>query len=92
MSNCINNIFNNEDFKLKLNKNDIRNHNYKESPWIFINNNIYSLNNNNFELLTLFKDHFGKDVKKFLLNNFNNKQRIIILNKLKNRKIGSLIK
>ena len=30
MSNSINNIFNNEDFKLKLNKNDINNHNYKE--------------------------------------------------------------
>lgn len=85
---CMNNLFTNEDFKSKIKKTDIKKHNNKENAWITINNNVYSLKNNDFELLELFKDFYGKDVKNYLLENFNNKERILLLNQLNKRKIG----
>jgi hypothetical protein len=85
---CVNNLFNNEDYKSNITKNDIQSHNNDESPWIILNKVVYSLKNNDKELLNLFKNYYGKDVKNFLLNNFNNKQRILLLKKLYKRKIG----
>jgi|SaaInlStandDraft_7_1057024.scaffolds.fasta_scaffold45716_4 cytochrome b involved in lipid metabolism len=85
---CVNNLFNNEDYKSKITKKDINLHNNDESPWIILNDIVYSLKNNDKELLNLFKNYYGKDVKIFLLNNFNNKQRILLLKKLYKRKIG----
>ena len=87
-NNCIHNIFNKEDLKIPFNKENINNHNNSESPWIILNNIVYSIKNDDNELLTIFKDYYGKDVKKYLLENFNNKDRILLLNKLNNRKIG----
>ena len=85
---CIHNIFSDEDYKSPLNKENIKYHSNIDNPWILLNNNVYSIKNDDNELLEIFKDYYGKDVKKYLLDNFNNKERILLLNKLKYRKIG----
>ena len=90
LNNCVNNLFNNEDFKSKIKKKDIINHNSSENAWILLNNNVYSIKNDDIKLLNIFKDYYAKDVKEYLLNNFSNKERIIILDDLKKRKIGML--
>ena len=43
-------------------------------------------------LLDLFKDFYGKDVKDLINNNTDLKQKIIILELLKKRQIGIMIK
>ena len=88
---CVNHLFINEDIKSKIKKKDIHKHSSKESPWILIDNYVYSIGNKDKELLDLFTHFYGKDVKHFLLNQFNNNERILILEKLKKRKIGIII-
>ena len=93
ISNCVNNIFVDYDYNNnKININTFLNHDNNDNAWISIDKNIYSISKNDNCLLEIFKYHYGKDVKKYLLNNeiFSNKNRIIILDKLKNRKIGYL--
>ena len=85
---CVNDIFQKEDFKNIIKKNDIKNHNHIENAWITLDNNVYSIKNNDDDLLNIFKDFYGKDIKKYLLENFDNKERILLLEKLKKRKIG----
>ena len=86
---CLTNIFNNEDFKSSsIHNNDIKKHKNMDNAWILINKNVYSIKNDDNELLKIFKNYYGKDVKNYLLENFNNKERILLLNKLKYRKIG----
>ncbi len=85
---CINDIFQNEDLKNIIKSTDIKNHNNIENAWITLNNNVYSIKNNDDNLLNIFKDFYGKDIKKYLLENFDNKERILLLEKLKKRKIG----
>lgn len=87
---CTNNLFKDEDYKSTITKNDINNHSNNESPWIILNNVVYSLKNNDNELLQLFNNYYGKDIKDFLLTNFNNKQRILLLKQLHKRKIGTI--
>lgn len=90
LSQCMNDLFTGEDFKSKLDKKDISFHNNKENAWITIDNNVYSLKNDDLKLLEIFKDYYGKDVKEFLLNNFENKERILLLNSINKRKIGKI--
>lgn len=87
---CLNDLFKNDDLKSKMNINDIKIHNNKENAWITLNNKVYSLKNNDFYLLEIFKEYYGTDVKDYLINNFNNKERILIINELKKRIIGKL--
>jgi hypothetical protein len=88
LNKCIHNLFSDEDLKSPLNKENIKYHRNIENPWILLNNNVYSIKNDDNELLEIFKDYYAKDIKKYLLENFNNKERILLLNKLKDRKIG----
>ena len=90
MFSCMNNLFKDEDYKSKINKKDILYHNTIDNAWILIDKNVYSLENKDKDLLFLFQDYYGKDVKQFIKNNFNNKEIILILDKLKKRKIGSI--
>lgn len=85
---CLNNLFTNEDFKSNIKKKDIKNHSDKENAWIILNNNVYSLKNSDITLLELFKNYYGKDIKNYLLETFDNKNRILILDQLNKRKIG----
>ena len=88
MFSCVSNLFKDEDYKSKINIKDIQYHNTYENAWILIDKNVYSLENKDNKLLKIFQDYYGKDVKYFIQNNFNNKEIIIILEKLKKRKIG----
>jgi hypothetical protein len=94
MANSLNNIFNNYDFNnIPINKNIFEKHSNKENAWISINNNVYSIQQDDTILLELFKDYYGKDVKNFILSSIlfkDMKKRILILEKLKERKIGYL--
>ena len=87
---CLNDLFKNDDLKSKMNIKEIKIHNNKENAWITLNNKVYSLKNNDFYLLEIFKEYYGSDVKDYLINNFNNKERILIINELKKRIIGKL--
>lgn len=87
---CFNNLFQETDFKNKINHKNIKKHCSEENAWIIINDKIYSLKNNDKYLLLLFKDNYGKDVTNHLKENYSNKEIIIILEKLKIRKIGIL--
>ena len=90
LNNCIHTIFTNEDLTTTFNKEKLNKHNNIENAWIILNNVVYSIKNNDNELLKKFKNYYGKDVKKYLLENFNNKERILLLNKLYKRKIGNI--
>ena len=85
---CINDIFQKEDFKNIIKKKDIKYHNNIDNVWITLNNNVYSIKNDDDNLLKIFENYYGKDVKKYLLENFDNKERILLLEKLNKRKIG----
>lgn len=85
---CVNDIFQKEDFKNIIKKTDLKNHNNIDNAWITLDNNVYSIKNNDNDLLKLFKNYYGKDIKQYLLEKFNNKERILLLEKLNKRKIG----
>lgn len=87
---CMNNLFTNEDFKSNIKLKDIKKHNTIDNAWVILNNSVYSLKNNDFKLLELFKDYYTKDIKHYLLENFNNKDRILIISELNKRKIGKI--
>jgi hypothetical protein len=93
---CIDTIFKGSDYNnIPIKKNLLKIHNEKDNAWISIDDNIYSIRKDDKILLKLFKNFYGKDVKNYILHDtiFNNiKFKIIILDKLKKRKIGHLIK
>jgi len=73
----------------------LKQHNNKENAWISIDNDVYSIRKDDNFLLELFKDYYGKDVKNLIYD--SNlfpvlKEKLQILDKLKSRKIGFLIK
>lgn len=88
ITSCFNNLFQEADFKNKINFKNIKKHSTEENAWIILNNNIYSLKNNDKYLLFLFKDYYGKDVTYYVKNNFTNKDIIKIIDRLKIRQIG----
>lgn len=92
---CVDNIFKGYDYNnVPIKINIFKMHNKKDNVWISIDNMVYSISKNDNELLNIFKNFYGRDVKNFILNNeiFKNiKKRILILEKLKKRKIGFLL-
>jgi hypothetical protein len=92
---CVDTIFKGYNYNnIPIKKKNLKIHNKKDNAWIAIDNNIYSIRNDDKILLKLFKNFYGKNVKDFILNDniFNNtKFKILILEKLKKRKIGYLI-
>jgi hypothetical protein len=92
---CVDNIFINYDYNNIPIKNELlKNHNTKENAWIAIDKNVYSIRKDDYLLLDIFKNLYGKNVKNFINNNSifsNQKEKILLLEKLKKRKIGFLI-
>ena len=89
MISCIQNIFKDSDYNNNIIKKHIFiKHNKKENAWIKIDNTVYSIRQDDHYLLELFKDFYGNDIKQLINNNMDLKQKIIIMELLKNRKIG----
>ena len=92
---CVDDIFHTYDYNnIPLKENLLRNHNNKENAWIAIDKEVFSIRKDDHVLLELFKNFYGKNVKDYILTNeyFSDiKKRILILEKLKQRKIGNLI-
>lgn len=95
MINCVNNLFQNYDYNnLRINHNTIENHNTLDNAWITIDKTVFSIRKDDLLLLEVFKNYYGKDVKEFILSDeiFKNiKNKVLILQKLKQRKIGTTI-
>lgn len=90
---CIQGIFESYDYNnIPIKKELLDKHKNKDSVWITIDLVVYSIPKNDKELLYIFKDYYGLDVKNYLLNQyiFTNHNKINILEKLKKRKIGIL--
>jgi hypothetical protein len=91
---CVDTMFMNYDYNnIPIKKNLLKTHNQKDNAWIALDKTVYSIRKDDILLLDIFKNFYGKNVKEFILNDklFNNiKNRIIILEKLKDRKIGFL--
>jgi hypothetical protein len=91
---CVDELFNKYDYNnIPIKSYLLKKHNNKENAWITIDKNVYSIRKDDTLLLDIFKNFYGKNIKKFILTDkiFNNmKNRIIILEKLKYRKIGYL--
>ena len=94
MFQCVNNLFQSYDYNnLPINYDIIQKHNTSDNAWIIIGKEVFSIRKDDSLLLDIFKNYYGKDVKEFILKNekFKNiKIKILILEKLKERKIGSL--
>lgn len=92
---CVDDIFNGYDYNnLPIKYNILKNHNSKDNAWVSIDKDVYSIQKDDELLLNIFKNYYGKDVKKYLEDNklFKNlKEKILIMEKLKIRKIGYLI-
>jgi cytochrome b involved in lipid metabolism len=90
MITCIQNIFKESDYNTNIiKKQEFYKHSTKENAWIKINKIVYSIRQDDNELLELFKDYYGKDVKEYI-NTFELKQKITVLNMLEKRIIGKL--
>ena len=91
---CVDTMFNKYDYNnIPIKINLLKEHNNKENAWISIDKNIYSIRKDDIFLLSIFKNYYGKDVKNYISESFpfkNLKEKILILEKLKNRKIGYL--
>ena len=93
---CVDDMFSKYDYNnIPIKKYLLKQHNNKENAWISIDNNVYSIRKDDNFLLELFKDYYGKDVKNLIYD--SNlfpvlKEKLQILDKLKSRKIGFLIK
>jgi hypothetical protein len=91
---CVNNIFKGYDYNnLPIKYKLLKDHNTQENAWIAIDKTVYSIRKDDILLLDIFKDYYGKNVKDYLMNDlfFNLKKKILIMEKLKNRKIGYLV-
>jgi hypothetical protein len=92
---CVDELFNKYDYNnIPIKKYLLKQHNNKENAWITIDKTVYSIRKDDNLLLELFKNYYGKDVKNFINDNKlfpALKEKVQILDKLKNRKIGFLI-
>lgn len=92
---CVEDIFKTYDYNnVGIKDNILRNHNKKDNAWIAIDKDVYSIRKDDNMLLEVFKNFYGQNVKDYILTNnlFSNiKNRILILEKLKDRKIGYLM-
>ena len=93
MCNCVEDIFEKYDYNnIPIKYNIFLMHNSEENAWISIDKQVYSIPKNDHYLLELFKNYYGKNVKTFLIDLIKNqKDKILLLDKLKDRKIGILI-
>jgi hypothetical protein len=94
---CVEDIFVSYDYNnIPIKYNLLKQHNLKDNAWICFDNDVYSIRKDDSYLLELFKDHYGKNVKDFILNHHifknNSKEKILLFEKLKKRKIGILSK
>ena len=94
-NNCVEDIFKNYDYNnIPIKQDLLKYHNTRENAWISIDNIVYSIRKDDDSLLEIFQDYYGKNVKNFILTNIcfkNVKDRILLLEKLKERKIGFLL-
>jgi len=91
---CVNDIFKKYDYNnIPIRQKLLKYHDTRENAWIAIGESIYSIQKDDILLLDIFQNLYGTDVKNFIMNNsaFNNKNRIVLLEKLKPRKIGFLL-
>ena len=91
--NCVNNLFNGYDYNNNLIKKSLLlTHNTSDNAWITIDKNVYSIGKNDEYMLKIFENYYGKDVKEYLSNEIDMdiKNKILLLEKLKKRKIGVL--
>jgi hypothetical protein len=91
--NCVNNLFNGYDYNNNLIKKSLlQTHNTADNAWITIDKNVYSIGKNDEYMLKIFENYYGKDVKEYLSNEIDMdiKNKILLLEKLKKRKIGVL--
>lgn len=91
---CVEDIFLSADYNnIQIKNNLLKQHSKKENAWITIDKNVYSIRKDDTFLLEIFKDYYGKDVKEFIMNSntfTKDKDKVLILDKLKDRKIGVL--
>ena len=90
---CVEDIFEKYDYNnIPIKYNIFILHNNKENAWISIDNEVYSIRKDDYFLLDIFKEYYGKNVKSYLQNIIKNpRDKILLLDKLKDRKIGNLI-
>ena len=92
---CVDELFKNYDFHNIPIKYDLfKNHNNKDNAWISIDKEVFSIRKDDEELLNIFKNYYGRNVKNYILTSdffLNIKNKIFILEKLKKRKIGYLV-
>ena len=91
---CVDDLFKVSDYNnIGINYKLLKTHNKKDNAWISVDNNVYSIRKDDSELLSIFKDYYGKNIKNDMLKNIflNLKDKIIFLDKLNKRKIGHLI-
>jgi hypothetical protein len=92
---CIDSVFRENDLNNHfIDKKKIMKHRDKDNAWVLIDNTIYSIRKDDELLLKVFQNYYGKNVREYILHDEkfkNNKFRIIILNKLKERKVGSTL-
>ena len=84
-------MFNDNDYsKILINMKKINQHNFDDNAWIIINKYVYSISKTDNELLILFENYYGKDATDYIKNNLSNKNKILLLDKLKHRIIGKI--
>jgi len=93
MCKCVEDIFEKYDYNnIPIKYSIFLLHNNKENAWISIDKEVYSIRKDDYYLLELFKNYYGQNIKSFLVNYIKNpRDKILILDKLKERKIGNLI-
>ena len=63
---CINNLFKNYDYHNNyIKKNLLETHHNRYNAWISIDKEVYSIRKDDFYLLEIFKNFYGKNVKDY---------------------------
>jgi len=92
MNSCVPFLFQESDYHVPvLSMKECAKHNHRNNAWIIIQGIVYSLQKDDEELLTFFKDHYGQDVSFYVKKILNNKEIILLMEKLKSRKIGKIL-
>ena len=92
MNSCVPFLFQESDYHVPvLSIKECAKHNHCNNAWIIIQGIVYSLQKDDEELLTFFNDHYGQDVSFYVKKIMNNKEIILLMEKLKSRKIGKIL-
>ncbi len=85
-----NGLFQSADFHNSvISMNVFKEHNTEENPWISFDKRVFSIQKDDIYLLEIFKDYYGKDVKK-VIKGFSKEKQQEIFEKLRDRYIGQL--